>query len=32
VRRALEDAGLGAQLAFIIDSTVVSVWKPDPRA
>jgi len=31
VRLALERAGLAAQLAFIIDSTVVGIAKPDPR-
>jgi HAD superfamily hydrolase (TIGR01509 family) len=31
VRRALEIAGLADDLAFVIDSTVVGVAKPDPR-
>ena len=31
VRRALEEAGLGAHLDFEIDSTVVGIAKPDPR-
>lgn len=31
VRRALEEAGLGAHLDFVIDSTVVGIAKPDPR-
>jgi putative hydrolase of the HAD superfamily len=31
VRRALEEAGLAGQLAFVIDSSVVGVAKPDPR-
>ena len=31
VRRALEDTGLAAQLAFVIDSSLVGVAKPDPR-
>jgi len=31
-RQALETAGLGAQLDFVVDSTVVGVSKPDPRA
>jgi putative hydrolase of the HAD superfamily len=31
VRRALEIAGLMDDLAFVIDSTVVGVAKPDPR-
>lgn len=30
-RRALEEAGLGAYLDFVIDSSVVGVAKPDPR-
>ena len=30
-RRALEGAGLGGHLDFVIDSTVVGVAKPDPR-
>lgn len=32
VRQALELAGLAEHLAFVIDSTVVGVAKPDPRA
>jgi HAD superfamily hydrolase (TIGR01509 family) len=32
VRMALDKAGLGAHLDFVIDSTVVGVAKPDPRA
>lgn len=32
VRMALDKAGLGQHLAFVIDSTVVGVAKPDPRA
>ena len=31
-RQALETAGLGPYLDFVIDSTVVGVAKPDPRA
>ena len=31
VRRALEIAGLADDLAFVIDSTVVGIAKPDPR-
>lgn len=31
VRRALEDAGLGAYLDFVIDSSEVGMTKPDPR-
>ena len=31
VRRALEEAGLGPYLDFVIDSTVVGIAKPDPR-
>jgi len=32
VRAALDKAGLGPHLDFVIDSTVVGVAKPDPRA
>ena len=32
VRMALDKAGLGEHLDFVIDSTVVGVAKPDPRA
>ncbi len=32
VRMALEKAGLAQHLDFVIDSTVVGVAKPDPRA
>jgi FMN phosphatase YigB (HAD superfamily) len=32
VRMALDLAGLGEHLDFVIDSTVVGVAKPDPRA
>jgi putative hydrolase of the HAD superfamily len=31
VQRALDDAGLAAQLDFVIDSSVVGMTKPDPR-
>jgi FMN phosphatase YigB (HAD superfamily) len=31
VGRALDEAGLGAALDFVIDSTVVGIAKPDPR-
>jgi putative hydrolase of the HAD superfamily len=31
VQRALENAGLAAQLEFVIDSSVVGITKPDPR-
>jgi len=31
VRRALEEAGLGPHLDFVIDSTEVGIAKPDPR-
>ena len=31
VQRALDEAGLGANLEFVIDSKVVGVAKPDPR-
>src|SRR5215475_1372417 len=31
VQRALEEAGLGVHLDFVLDSTVVGVAKPDPR-
>ena len=31
VRQALEHAGLGPYLDFVIDSTVVGIAKPDPR-
>jgi len=31
VRTALERAGLGERLAFVIDSSVVGIAKPDPR-
>jgi putative hydrolase of the HAD superfamily len=31
VRQALDTAGLLSQLAFVIDSTIVRVAKPDPR-
>src|SRR6267142_3098537 len=31
VQRALDEAGLGAYLEFVIDSSVVGAAKPDPR-
>ena len=31
VQRALDEAGLGTNLEFVIDSKVVGVAKPDPR-